>query len=125
MTSRQFACIGCRKYIDAGRYWSRTYLDNSEVVTLGRPVDIDRVLAVAEYWQAPAESDAAYDYLEWDDMHPGEPHDISMRTLREVKVCRTWADVEAFMRSRRLPVWWWGQPEIMTEAMRRFAGELR
>ena len=59
------------------------------------------------------------DFLEWDDVEAGEPPDISVQSLYS-KGCREWADVEAYIQSRQLPVWWWGQPQPIAEAQRRF-----
>jgi len=61
-----------------------------------------------------------YDYLDWDDVGHGEPADISVSSLCSKHHCRKWADVEAYMTARRLPVWWWGQPELMGPARARF-----
>lgn len=147
---------------------------------MGEPLDVDKVLARAEYWTIPAAGQttsvwlgglppqasafletspliqtstgwlekllpevhaflllhrkhelrfgeaanehfySGTDFLEWDDAEAGEPHDVSIQSLC-TKGCREWDDVEVYMNSRQLPVWWWGQPEIMGDAQRRFA----
>jgi hypothetical protein len=180
VTSRQFACLDCKQYIDAGYRWCYTHLEHPGIVFTGKHVDVERVLATAEYWSTSAagqttlawlnslpphfhafvqssplvrtstewlekllpqvhaflllhkEHDLRFgetanehfysgtDFLEWDDVEAGEPSDISVQNLY-AKGCREWADVEAYMQSRRAPVWWWGQPEIIGEAQSRFA----
>ena len=180
MTSRQFACLDCKQYIDAGYRWCYAHLERPGIVFPGEHVDVDRVLATAEYWSTSAASQttsvwlnslpphlhafvqssplvqtssewlekllpqvhaflllhgkhdlrfgetanehfySGTDFLEWDDVEAGEPSDISVQSLY-AKGCREWADVEVYMQSRRAPVWWWGQPEILDDAQRRFA----
>jgi hypothetical protein len=181
VTSRQFACLDCKQYINAGYRWCYTYLERPGIVTAGELLDVDKVLARAEYWAIPAAGQtttawldslpphvsgflqasplvqtstawlekllpevhafllfhrkhklkfgeaanehfysAGTDFLEWDDVEAGEPLDVSIQSLC-TKGCREWADIEAYMNSRQLPVWWWGQPEIMEAAQRRFA----
>jgi hypothetical protein len=181
VTSKQFACLDCKQYIDAGYRWCYTHLERPGIVAPGERFDVDRVLAAAEYWAIPPVGQTATawpdslpsqlkaflqpapipqascewleklmpevgvfllfhrehelrfgehanehfysgsDFLEWDDVGVGEPHDISIQSLC-AKGCRKWADVEAHMQSRRLPVWWSGQ--IMEEAQRRFAARV-
>jgi len=180
VTSRQFACFHCKQYIDAGYRWCYTHLERPGIVKPGELLDVDKVLARAQYWTIPAagQTTSAWldslpphvsaslqtspliqtstgwlekllpevhsfllvhrkhelrfgeaanehfysgtDFLEWDDVEAGEPHDVSIQSLC-TKGCREWADVEVYMKSRQLPVWWWGQPEIMEDAQRRFA----
>ena len=155
VTSRQFACLDCKQYINAGYRWCYSHLEHSGIIAPGEFLDVGKVLARAEYWAIPAAGPntewlakllpevrafllfhrehelrfgeaanehfySGTDFLEWDDAEAGEPSDISVQSLY-TKGCREWADVEVYMKSRRLPVWWWGQPEIMEEAQRRFA----
>lgn len=179
VTNRQFACLGCKQYIDAGYRWCYTHLERPGILIPGERVDVEKVLAAAEYWSTSAagQSTSAWlnslpphlqafvqtsplvqtstewldklrpqihaflllhrqhdlrfgeaanehfysgtDFLEWDDVEAGEPSDVSVQSLY-AKGCREWADVEAYMQSRRAPVWWWSQPEIMEDAKRRF-----
>ena len=183
MTSRQFACLDCKQYINAGYRWCYTHLERTGIVIPGEILDAERVLATAEYWAISAAGQttstwldslppqlnaflktsplvqtstewlekllpevhtflllhrnhelrfgeaanehfySGTDFLEWDDAEAGEPFDISVQSLC-TRGCREWVDVELYMKSRRSPVWWWGQPEIMEEAQRRFAAHV-
>ncbi len=62
----------------------------------------------------PADEDFApddpHELLLWDDVEIGEPFDISARTLESMG-CKQWTEVVTYMRQRKHPVWWWGQPE--------------
>lgn len=180
MTSRQFACLDFKQYIDAGYRWCYTHLERPGILIPGERVDVEKALGTAEYWSisVAGETTSAWlnglpphlqafvrpsplvqtstewlekllpqvhafllferkhdlrfgeaanehfysgtDFLEWDDVEAGEPSDISVQCLY-AKGCRKWADVEVYMQSRRAPVWWWGQPEIVEDAQRRFA----
>ena len=155
MTSRQFACLDCKQYIDAGYRWCYVHLERPGILIPGDPVDVEKVLAAVEYWSIPTPDQSAEwlekllpqvraflllhrkhdlrfgeaanehfysgtDFLEWDDVEIGQPLAISVQTLY-TKGCRDWTDVEGYMKSLRAPVWWWGQPEIVEDAQRRFA----
>jgi hypothetical protein len=50
-----FVCPNCRVYIDAGYRWAYWRLEEPGVVTHNGGVDIEAVLARAEYWNPPEE----------------------------------------------------------------------
>jgi hypothetical protein len=154
MTTRLFACTDCKKYIDAGKRWCFTHLEQPALVEAGQAVDVDRIFATTSYWDTgdsavgwlntllpqvrafllthrthrilfgkpgddDFEPDDPHEVLLWDDVAAGEPFDISAATLVSAG-CNHWADVEKYMRQREFPVWWWGQPDLMTTARLRF-----
>lgn len=55
-----FACVDHHEYVDAGYRWAHRTLEDSGVVQEDQAVDIERVLAVSEYWAPPAEEQSAW-----------------------------------------------------------------
>src|SRR5439155_8182836 len=54
VTSPQFACLDCKQYINAGYRWCYTHLERPGIVTVGELLDVEKVLARADYWTIPA-----------------------------------------------------------------------
>lgn len=50
MNDREFACLDCKRFIDAGRRWCYNHPEIPGIIQAGRPVDVTRLLETAEYW---------------------------------------------------------------------------
>jgi hypothetical protein len=61
---RGFACIECKILIDSGYRWGYWQLEDRGIVTLGRPVEIPKVLDCEEYWNFSVEDPAPGGYLQ-------------------------------------------------------------
>ena len=60
MNCRYFGCGRCKTYTDAGYRWAYWQLEDAGVVSLGKPVSADAVLAATPYWNPPAEERSAW-----------------------------------------------------------------
>ncbi|MEM0914096.1 MAG: hypothetical protein AAGK09_05740 [Planctomycetota bacterium] len=56
MNDRYFAAQTSRQYIDAGYRWAYGELEEPGHITLGKLIDVDRVMAVESYWIPPKEN---------------------------------------------------------------------
>jgi hypothetical protein len=64
MNNRYFACTDCRIYLDAGYRWCYWQLEQPAVVQRNQPVNVDRVLAHATYWNPPKDQSSDWLYRE-------------------------------------------------------------
>ncbi|HXG94812.1 MAG TPA: hypothetical protein VNN73_20910 [Blastocatellia bacterium] len=64
MNNLYFACTDCKTYVDAGYGWACWSLEETGIVTRGKPVSIERVLAAREYWNPHRTESADWLYKE-------------------------------------------------------------
>lgn len=58
MNNLFFACMDCKIYVDAGYRWALWALEETGVVTRGKPVSVASVLSVQDYWN-PSKAESA------------------------------------------------------------------
>ena len=58
MNNSYFACTDCKVYVDAGYRWAVWRLEETGMVSRGKQVSVDSVLAARDYW-TPFETDSA------------------------------------------------------------------
>lgn len=58
MNNLYFACADCKIYIDAGYGWAYWSLEETGIVSRGKPVEVELVLAAADYWN-PSKTESA------------------------------------------------------------------
>jgi hypothetical protein len=64
MNCLYFACQDCKIYIDAGYRWAYWELEEAAIVTRGKQVDIEKVLAAESYWNLDEEDSSHWLYTE-------------------------------------------------------------
>jgi len=62
MNNLYFACCDCQIYIDAGYRWAYWKLEEPGVVTRGKVINVDAVLAAQSYWNPPQEEKSHWLY---------------------------------------------------------------
>jgi hypothetical protein len=54
MNNRYFGCWTCKTYTDAGYRWACYQLEDTGIIQMGQPVDVQAVLEASDYWNPPA-----------------------------------------------------------------------
>ncbi|BAY10833.1 hypothetical protein [Calothrix sp. NIES-2098] len=55
-----FACIDCKKYIDAGYRWAYWLLENPGIIDKGERISAEQVFHAEKYWQPPPDESSPW-----------------------------------------------------------------
>ena len=55
-----FACVDCKKYIDAGYRWAYWLLENPGIISKGERISPEQIFKAEKYWQPPSEESSTW-----------------------------------------------------------------